>query len=83
MTILSVTSSKGLTASVWYNVLYKSFFFFYSGKPTPYLTIPVTDSKVTAAVWGPLDQYLLTGHENGSVSKWCAKVDNSYKRIPK
>lgn len=45
-------------------------------KPTPYLSIPVTDSKVTSAVWGPLDETLITGHENGTITKWDAKVNN-------
>lgn len=27
-------------------------------------------SKITAAAWGPLDQYLLTGHEDGSLSQY-------------
>ena len=27
-------------------------------------------SKVTAAVWGPLDEYIVTGHLNGSLSQY-------------
>ena len=27
-------------------------------------------SKVTAAVWGPFDEFVLTGHEDGSVSQF-------------
>ena len=38
------------------------------------MTIPVPGSKVTAAVWGPCDEFILTGHENGSITKWDAKV---------
>lgn len=48
---------------------------------TPYLSIPVTDSKVTSAVWGPLDECVLTGHDNGSISKWCAKSGELLKTI--
>lgn len=51
------------------------------GTTEPYLTIPCTESKVTSAVWGPLDQYILTGHDDGSISKYCTKVcssNNSY-----
>lgn len=52
-----------------------------AGSTTPYLTIPVTDSKVTAAVWGPLDKYVITGHENGTVSKYCAKTGERLRSV--
>lgn len=52
-----------------------------SGPPIPYLTIPVTDSKVTAGLWGPLDEVVLTGHENGTITKWCAKTGDSLHTI--
>jgi len=52
-----------------------------SSAPTPYLSIPVTDSKVTAAVWGPLDKILLSGHENGTITKWCTKTGESLQSI--
>ena len=45
----------------------------------PILTIPVEGSKVTAALWGPLDQYLITGHENGDLCQWDMKV--CYPRV--
>lgn len=40
----------------------------------PYLTISLPDymSKVTAAIWGPLDQHLITGHEDGALRIWDA-----------
>jgi len=40
----------------------------------PYLTITVDDAlpKVTAAVWGPLDEYIITGHEDGALRSWDA-----------
>lgn len=47
--------------------------------PKPYLQILPEESKVTAAAWGPLDQYILTGHENGTVAKWCAKTGEKLK----
>lgn len=28
------------------------------------------NSKVTSAVWGPLDEYIVTGHENGALSQY-------------
>ena len=31
-------------------------------------------SKVTAASWGPFDNYLLTGHENGMVGQYDLRV---------
>lgn len=30
----------------------------------------VEDSKVTAAVWGPFDEFLIAGHENGGLSQY-------------
>lgn len=52
-----------------------------SDTPTPYLTIPCEESKVTAAVWGPLDEYVLTGHDNGTITKWCAKTGDKLKSV--
>ena len=40
----------------------------------PILTIPVEGPKVTAAVWGPLDQYIIAGDENGNLCQWDMKV---------
>lgn len=36
-------------------------------------SIPVPGNKVTSAVWGPLDEFLLTGLDNGALSKWDLK----------
>ena len=33
-----------------------------------------TNSKVTAAVWGPLEKYIITGHEKGELIAWDVKV---------
>lgn len=38
------------------------------------ISVPVPTSKVTSAVWGPLDETLITGHENGDVIKWDIKT---------
>lgn len=38
------------------------------------ISIPVPASKVTSAVWGPLDEYLITGHENGDLIQWDVKT---------
>lgn len=51
------------------------------GTPSPYLTIPVENSKVTAAVWGPLDKYVITGHENGTITKWCSKTGDKLRSV--
>jgi translation initiation factor 3 subunit I len=28
-------------------------------------------AKVTAGLWGTLDEFIVTGHENGSIMQWC------------
>ncbi|RDD47419.1 Eukaryotic translation initiation factor 3 subunit I [Trichoplax sp. H2] len=40
----------------------------------PYLRIPISkdNAKITTAVWGKLDRYLIVGHENGEVSQFDA-----------
>ncbi|XP_077991124.1 eukaryotic translation initiation factor 3 subunit I-like [Glandiceps talaboti] len=38
-----------------------------------YLTVPMDMPKVTSAIWGPLDEYLITGHEDGALCHWDAK----------
>jgi len=52
-----------------------------TNEPTPYLSIPVYDSKVTSAIWGPLDEYVLTGHDNGMISKWDAKTGEKLNSV--
>lgn len=32
--------------------------------------IVVDGAKVTSAIWGELDQYIITGHEDGMVAKY-------------
>ncbi|KAF0291723.1 Eukaryotic translation initiation factor 3 subunit I [Amphibalanus amphitrite] len=37
----------------------------------PIVKIPITNGpKVTSMLWGPLDEYLVTGHESGEVVQW-------------
>ena len=37
----------------------------------PIVKIPITNGpKVTSMLWGPLDEYLVTGHETGEVVQW-------------
>ena len=50
------------------------FFFLLLASKDPILSVPVKEPKVTAALWGPLDQYIITGHENGDLCQWDTKV---------
>lgn len=34
------------------------------------ITLPKTMSKITAAVWGALDEFLIFGHEGGELTQW-------------
>ncbi|XP_069705779.1 eukaryotic translation initiation factor 3 subunit I [Periplaneta americana] len=36
----------------------------------PILRIPITGSKVTSLLWGTLDEFIITGHENGELTQW-------------
>uniref|UniRef100_A0A8C1XTM2 Serine-threonine kinase receptor-associated protein n=1 Tax=Cyprinus carpio TaxID=7962 RepID=A0A8C1XTM2_CYPCA len=40
----------------------------------PYLSVPCNESKITSAVWGPLGEFVIAGHENGEMNQYCAKV---------
>jgi hypothetical protein len=31
--------------------------------------------KITSALWGTLDEFIITGHENGELVQWDIKVD--------
>lgn len=42
-------------------------------KPILNISIPKTKSKITAAVWGALDEYLIFGHDSGMLSQWDVK----------
>lgn len=43
-----------------------------TGKPAR--SIEVANSKVTCGIWGPYDEYLITGHENGELSHYDIKT---------
>lgn len=48
----------------------------------PVKKLSIEGSKVTAAVWGPADEYIITGHENGTVSQYDVfKSDESLKTV--
>jgi len=36
----------------------------------PILRIPMLASKITSMLWGPLDETIITGHDNGQISIW-------------
>lgn len=36
----------------------------------PILRIPMLQSKITSMLWGPLDETIITGHDNGQISIW-------------
>lgn len=36
----------------------------------PILRIPMPLSKITSMLWGPMDETIITGHDNGQISIW-------------
>ena len=38
------------------------------------MVLPQSKSKITSAVWGPLDEMIVTGHENGDLVQWNVTV---------
>lgn len=38
------------------------------------MKIPCSDSKITSAVWGPLGEFIIAGHESGELNQFSAKV---------
>lgn len=40
---------------------------------SPYMVCPINKSKVTSAIWGPIDETIVTGHENGDLMQWDIK----------
>jgi len=47
---------------------------FRTDEPIMKVTIPDKGPKVTAMVWSGLDDFILTGHENGDIVQWCVKT---------
>lgn len=48
--------------------------FFPAENNEPYMKIPCSDSKITSAVWGPLGEFIIAGHESGELNQFSAKV---------
>uniref|UniRef100_A0AAZ1WZ56 Eukaryotic translation initiation factor 3 subunit I n=1 Tax=Oreochromis aureus TaxID=47969 RepID=A0AAZ1WZ56_OREAU len=46
----------------------------------PYLTVPCSDHKITSAVWGPLGEFVIAGHENGEINQFSAKSGEILKK---
>ena len=51
----------------------------YLGSNEPFMSVPIGSNKITAAVWGPLDEVILTGHDNGDLCQWDIKVEKDAK----
>uniref|UniRef100_A0AAZ3PKB9 Eukaryotic translation initiation factor 3 subunit I n=1 Tax=Oncorhynchus tshawytscha TaxID=74940 RepID=A0AAZ3PKB9_ONCTS len=47
----------------------------------PYLTVPCAESKITSAVWGPLGEFVIAGHENGEINQFSAKSGEVLKKV--
>jgi len=49
---------------------------------TPAWTVPISDkqTKITSAVWGPLDEVIITGHENGDLCQWDVASEQMVQR---
>lgn len=47
----------------------------------PYLSIPCSETKITSAVWGPLGEFVIAGHENGEFNQFSAKVRHTGDRL--
>ncbi len=41
--------------------------------------MPMPKAKATAAVWGPVEELIVTGHENGDICQWDVRV-SAHKR---
>lgn len=46
----------------------------------PMMVMPMSSSKVTSAVWGPLDEIIISGHENGDICQWDIKEGELMKK---
>ena len=40
----------------------------------PSMVIPVAGPKITSAIWGPLEEYLIAGNEGGEICQYDLKV---------
>lgn len=47
----------------------------------PFMSIPLSSNKITASVWGPLDEVILTGHDSGDLCQWDIKAGDMVRRL--
>ncbi|KAJ8273085.1 hypothetical protein GJAV_G00097230 [Gymnothorax javanicus] len=47
----------------------------------PYSSVPCSESKITSAVWGPLGEFVIAGHENGEIIQFSAKSGETLKKV--
>jgi len=47
----------------------------------PIMRIPILQSKVTSMVWGPLDESIITGHENGQITLWDIRIGKEINSV--
>lgn len=47
----------------------------------PMWSVPSAKSKITSAVWGPLDEVIITGHENGDLCQWDVSAQEMGRRV--
>lgn len=47
----------------------------------PMWSQPSAKSKITSAVWGPLDEVIITGHENGDLCQWDVSAQEMGRRV--
>lgn len=45
------------------------------------MKLPIYDSKITSALWGPLDEVILTGHENGALAQWDVRAADMTRQV--
>lgn len=39
------------------------------------------NSKITSAIWGPCDDFIVSGHDDGTISQWNMPVCLSLKEV--
>ena len=48
---------------------------------TPFQDIQIDDSKVNRMIWGTVEDYVITGHENGQICQYDWKTGTVYKYL--
>ncbi|XP_046379197.1 eukaryotic translation initiation factor 3 subunit I-like [Haliotis rufescens] len=47
----------------------------------PVMVIPIDGSKITSAIWGPYEECIITGHENGEVCQYDLKTGEKVNSV--